>query len=197
MHGRMLMRSIGSLALVIVATAGGCMTDDGAADEDSDGLVTRTIVRLDGASATVVRAELVTRAEVQADHAQAAAGAPQPLWSALQPRSCGAATLALFDDLDYTGNEICFYGDGWVYLRDYHPYCDLVFCPTWENNIRSFKAGAQAGSFLRHHQQGDIVPGDPETPFRAWEAEPVTYFKAYALGLVAPPSDPSTIPWIH
>jgi hypothetical protein len=58
---------------------------------------------------------------------------------------CAASSMWLFDQTGLAGNEICFYGSGYVKLTNYCRGGSLPLCLTWSKAVRSYWAGADTG----------------------------------------------------
>jgi hypothetical protein len=128
---------------------------------DSD-VFTRTVVTLKPDGNHVVQTQRITRAEQRADVARRMAalegsatpsGRPADVGSLINDPTCASASMWMFDDVNLTGNELCFYGYGTV---DLNRYFDLTRRATftWTYALHSFLAGADNGAFYNFGSVG-------------------------------------------
>jgi hypothetical protein len=166
---------IAVLAGLLIVT--GC---GGAADPtQEEGITWRTIVELRADGSSEVTTTQVTRAQQRADvdarerslqHREADSSLGTLAQGISADPTCNGADLWLFDDYNQTGsNELCFFGSGGVWLRDYFTYyCSTAGCfvSTWEHAVRSYWAGISPGNFT-HFIQGP--PYHLSEGFDAWQ----------------------------
>jgi hypothetical protein len=113
---------------------------------------TRTVVHIqaDGTetveqttiTAAQQRAEQDARARILGGKASAPAGESDVV---THDTGCAASSMWMFDQTSLAGNEICFFGSGYVNLAS---YCRGVSCPSsWSKAVRSYWAGSDSGLF--------------------------------------------------
>jgi hypothetical protein len=114
---------------------------------------TRTIVHIqpDGTetveqttvTATQQRAEQDERARVVSGEPSKRAGEADV---ATHDTGCAASSMWMFDQTGLAGNEICFFGSGYVNLANYCRTSNGLFClSTWSMAVRSYWAGTDSG----------------------------------------------------
>jgi hypothetical protein len=150
--------------LLLPWLAGACAeTTEGLAGSQSDAEhVTRTVVHLNEDGTRSVMQHSVTVAEQRGELAanqqleehdlgqsQEMDGVPDP--PVLDP-GCPWYSLKLFDAPGYTGNYICFTGNGYVNLADYcrSVRCGgrLCICNGWNGAVRSYWSGNNTGWYI-------------------------------------------------
>ncbi len=144
------------------------------AGQNLDAVVTRTIVHLRGSDEPDVKTDQITRKEQLgeiADHENRRR--PQQAGLLNQgistDSSCGDSDMWMFDQTNFTGNEICFYNAGTATLANYVRYEVLRLYPLlpiyyyWETATRSYEAGSESGYFSGACEFC-------EAPFNAWDA---------------------------
>jgi hypothetical protein len=161
------------LAFLLVAmVASACMTaDEPPAPADPAARVTRTVVSLnDDGTQTVTQSE-VTVAEQQAELArdreleEAYLSRPDGVAYADPPvrdGSCSWYSLKLFSGPTYTGDYICFAGNGFVNLASYcRNICIFGACSCslhWSSSVRSYWSGSNFGWY--QHNSTECSPDD-------------------------------------
>ncbi|HEY5951636.1 MAG TPA: hypothetical protein VIV40_39350 [Kofleriaceae bacterium] len=158
-----------------VVFASACATGDGLPDgSDRDARVTRTVVTLhDDGTESVTQSE-ITVAEQQAELARNQAleedylSRPEGVAFADPPvrdGSCSWYSLKLFDGQTYTGNYICFTGNGFVNLGNYcRTVCAAGFCfcgGRWAGAVRAYWSGSNFGWY---QSNGVECPADDFMP---------------------------------
>jgi len=114
---------------------------------------TRTVVHIqaDGTetveqttvSATQQRAEQDERARIVNGEASTRAGEADVV---TRDTGCAASSMWMFDQTGLAGNEICFFGSGYVNLANYCRTSNGIFClSTWSKAVRSYWAGTDYG----------------------------------------------------
>lgn len=150
--------------LVLPLLAGACVeaTEGIAPGQDRAEYVTRTVVQLNEDGTRSIRQQSVTVAEQRAELAASQRIAehepspPQDMGAAPDPpvldAGCSWYSLKLFDGPGYTGNYICFTGNGYVSLAD---YCRAVrcggrfcVCNDWNGAVRSYWSGSNTGWYI-------------------------------------------------
>jgi hypothetical protein len=166
------------LILAMFATA--CATADVEPPPaaDSSALVTRTVVNRNADGTETVTQSQITVAEQQAELARnrqledAYLSRPDDVAYADPPvrdGSCSWYSLKLFDQPTYSGNYICFTGNGFVNLASYcRNICLFGSCwcgLPWSKAVKSYWSGSNFGWY----QQGSTeCPNDDYMP--AYEA---------------------------
>lgn len=133
-----------------------------AADPGDDALVepeafTRTMVRLHEDGSADIEVVTISAEEQILDGEMAANGrepGPERVGTASQAitkdAGCASSSIHLFDQANFTGNEICFFGAGIVNLNNYcrngGSICDIM-SGRWGQHVRSYKTGSQWGRF--------------------------------------------------
>lgn len=168
------MKSSSILALALLSSLAACTTaiDDPSEDVGVDDLptVSRTVVRLAPDGTQTVDEDFITpaeqRDEIAARDAQLAQGRGAESAIAVDD-GCGGSSLWIYDNVNQTGNEVCFYGAGTAYLSYYRrSVCAGSTCyfGNWMNAVRSYYAGSSGGRF------GEVLTGitmvEPFTPWK-------------------------------
>jgi hypothetical protein len=162
----MVARDFRGLAKAVMATAPllliaqGCAAgtaDSGSEIEETDELLTRTIVRTNADGTETVKIVQVTAEEMRAETEMRAAllagrtdGRIQQTLSA--DGSCLGSSVWINDQTNQNGNRICFSGTGWVnlgaYCRTWAFNGGFLTCTGyWEDNVRSYWGGEYSGRF--------------------------------------------------
>jgi hypothetical protein len=144
------MRPTSVRTLLAPIAAGGCVDQDEAADaaapSGGDEVLQRTIVTMNDDGTTSVQQSSITRAQQLAHRAD---DVSDPVDS--YP-DCPSQTVQLFDNVDFTGNELCLwapYGgtaDLGKYHRTLHQGTAWVSLP-WAGAVRSFHSNPNRGRF--------------------------------------------------
>jgi hypothetical protein len=160
--------------------ASACATADSPPPPADDGaLVTRTVVNLNDDGTQTVTATQITVAEQQAELErnrqleEAFLSRPDNVAYSDPPvrdGSCSWYSLKLFDGPTYTGNYICFTGNGFVNLNN---YCRNTCAPghiclcggRWAGAVRAYWSGSNTGWY-----QANNVECPPDDFMPAYEA---------------------------
>jgi hypothetical protein len=142
-------------SLILFTAALACSPSQHADDE----VFQQSIVTLNGSDEPIVTTRTITaaqqRAEVDARKSRLAArsGTKGVLSQAIsQDVGCGDASIMVFDDINLTGNEICFFGYDSALLGQYvrtvlrTSVGPLTF--SWERAVRSYFPGDEDGDFM-------------------------------------------------
>jgi hypothetical protein len=108
---------------------------------EGEEVFTRTIVVLRGKEAPEVRTEPVIRQKARSGVLSQ---------GITQDGSCGGSSMWLFDQASFYGDELCFFGSGYVGLSAYNTFCggSPFHCDNWAGTtIQSFWAGQSGGHF--------------------------------------------------
>ncbi|MCC6555075.1 MAG: hypothetical protein IT372_19070 [Polyangiaceae bacterium] len=145
------------VGLSLIAASAACVADTSepgieSIDVDADEVYTRTIVHLaEDGTERVVQVQ-ITRAEQLREPAELAAiasGEREGLGTAAQAISqdfsCLDTSIQMYDQTNFTGNEICFSGSGATYLYNYCRTGDCML--RWNQAVRSYKSGTASGLF--------------------------------------------------
>lgn len=166
------------LAFLLVAMfATACATADTPSPAaDPDAHVTRTVVNLNDDGTQTITQTLITVAEQQAELARNRAAEEAYLSRPdnvaysdppVRDGSCSWYSLKLFDGPTYTGNYICFTGNGFVNLGNYcrntcAPGQRLCLCGgRWAGSVRAYWSGSNFGWYQSNNLE---CPADDFMP---------------------------------
>jgi hypothetical protein len=149
-------------SIMVCAALAGCSAAPG---EDGEATTTRTIVYLDGDREPVVKTEVISVAEQQREAAARIArlegissaegiGEAQQSLALYQDPACGSTSIAMWDQPNFVGHELCLAGSGWGILSDYQRTCTpppFVVCATWSSAVRSWYAPWKTGFWQDYH----------------------------------------------
>jgi len=150
-------------SIILLAALGGCSS---APTAESDQTITQTIVHFRGDQDPVVTTRVITVEEQQREVAArlarpagtpSAGGIGEAQQAITQDPGCASSDVALYDQANFMGNELCFYGGGTADLQTYAHSCFRPpICLGWWDEVRSFSANGSP-----YH--GRFVEGDGNT----------------------------------
>ncbi len=160
-----------SLLTIAALGCGGGLPLQSTSDDTAP--VHRTVVHLNADGSSTASVETITRAEQQAEIEARRAAHERRQDSGIATRQdaisvdggCAYSSMWMFDQINYHGSEICFYGEGIAtlanYERAYFDGIELVLGGNWQAATRSYYAGNEQGAFH----------GPPSDPWFAYCSE--------------------------
>jgi hypothetical protein len=145
-----------SLFTIFALGCGGSF--QGQSTSDDAATIYRTVVRLNADGSSTVSTKEITRAQQQAEVAARLAALKPRQSSGIGVREdaisvdsdCVASSMWMFDNYNYAGGEICFYGQGTATLSDYWRFVldgGEVVIGNWQAATKSYFAGTEQGAF--------------------------------------------------